>query len=107
MADENYRRKLTAILSADVAGYSRFMREDEDTTFRNLKAYRKLVSKNITAFKGRVVNSPGDNVLAKPGQVAISGMAFNSIRSKKEQQRVHSGCHMGAHALFDRMIIAL
>ena len=147
MADENYQRKLTAILSADVVGYSRLMREDEDTTFRNLKAYRRLISKKITEFKGRVVDSPGDNVLAefnsivdavscavkiqdklytenekfpaekrmvfrvgvhlgdvihdgkqiygdgvniaarieslaKPGEIAISGMAFNTIRSK-------------------------
>jgi len=44
MADENYKRKLTAILSADVAGYSRLMGDDEVATVITLKSHRNLIS---------------------------------------------------------------
>ncbi|HEV8714535.1 MAG TPA: adenylate/guanylate cyclase domain-containing protein [Candidatus Binatia bacterium] len=58
-------RKLTAILSADVKGYSRLMGEDEEATIRTLTAYRDLLSTLIQQHRGRVVDSPGDNVLAE------------------------------------------
>jgi adenylate cyclase len=59
------KRKLSAILSADVKGYSRLMGEDEVGTVHTLKEYRELISKLITEYRGRVVDSPGDNVLAE------------------------------------------
>jgi len=62
---ERARRKLSAILSADVKGYSRLMGEDEVATVRTLKEYRELMSKLIREYRGRVVDSPGDNVLAE------------------------------------------
>jgi adenylate cyclase len=65
MAQEGFKRKLTAILSADVEGYSRLMGEDEDATIRTLTAYRKLISTLIQKHRGRVVDSPGDNLLAE------------------------------------------
>jgi len=65
MAEEGFRRKLTAILSADVEGYSRLMGEDEDATIRTLTAYRELMSTLIQKQHGRVVDSPGDNLLAE------------------------------------------
>ncbi len=65
MAEEGFRRKLTAILSADVEGYSRLMGEDEDATIRTLTAYRELMSSLIQKQHGRVVDSPGDNLLAE------------------------------------------
>jgi TolB-like protein/class 3 adenylate cyclase/Tfp pilus assembly protein PilF len=65
MAEETFRRKLTAILSADVEGYSRLMGEDEDATIRTLTAYRELMSALIQKHRGRVVDSPGDNLLAE------------------------------------------
>jgi adenylate cyclase len=65
MNTERAKRKLSAILSADVRGYSRLMGEDEVTTVRTLKEYRELMSKLIKEFRGRVVDSPGDNVLAE------------------------------------------
>ena len=52
MADENYKRKLTAILSADVAGYSRLMGDDETATVSTLKSHRKLISEKVHTFKG-------------------------------------------------------
>jgi adenylate cyclase len=65
MADENYKRKLTAILSADVAGYSRLMGDDEVATVSTLKSYRELITEKVQSFNGRVVDSPGDNILSE------------------------------------------
>src|SRR5262245_40426498 len=58
-------RKLTAILSADVKGYSRLMGEDEEATIHTLTAYRQGIATHIQQQRGRVVDSPGDNVLAE------------------------------------------
>jgi len=63
------RRKLTAILSADVKGYSRLMGEDEVGTIRTLNAYKGMMSNLIQQHHGRVVDAPGDNVLAEFGSV--------------------------------------
>jgi len=65
MAEESFKRKLTAILSSDVEGYSRLMGEDEDATIRTLTSYRELMSTLIQKHRGRVVDSPGDNLLAE------------------------------------------
>src|SRR3989449_5229219 len=58
-------RKLTAILSADVKGYSRLMGEDEEATIRTLTAYREVMTTLIQQHRGRVIDSPGDNLLAE------------------------------------------
>src|SRR5215475_5513429 len=58
-------RKLTAILSADVKGYSRLMGEDDASTVRTLTTHRALMTSLIQHHKGRVVDSPGDNLLAE------------------------------------------
>lgn len=65
MAGEDFKRKLTAIFSADVAGYSRLMGEDEAATVKTLASYRKVMASLIEQHRGRVVDSPGDNVLAE------------------------------------------
>jgi adenylate cyclase len=65
MNPRGVERKLAAILSADVKGYSRLMGEDEVATVRTLTAYRGLVATLIQQHRGRVVDSPGDNVLAE------------------------------------------
>ncbi len=65
MATQDFKRKLTAILSADVKGYSRLMGEDEVATVHTLTAYRELITTRIQQYKGRVVDSPGDNLLAE------------------------------------------
>jgi len=65
MTTEGFRRKLTAILSADVAGYSRLMGEDEEATVRTITAYREVMATLIEKHRGRVVDSPGDNLLAE------------------------------------------
>ncbi len=58
-------RKLAAIFSTDVAGYSRLMGDDEEATIRTLTAYREVISSLIQRHRGRVVDSPGDNLLAE------------------------------------------
>jgi adenylate cyclase len=58
-------RKLAAILSADVKGYSRLMGEDEVATVRTLTAYRLVMRTCIQEHRGRVVDAPGDNLLAE------------------------------------------
>ncbi len=65
MATQKIRRKLTAILSADVKGYSRLMGEDEEWTFRTLNTYREVIRSLVQQYRGRVVDAPGDNVLAE------------------------------------------
>jgi len=64
MSTEGFKRKLSAILSADVAGYSRLMGEDDDATVRTLTGHREMMSTLINQHQGRVVDSPGDNLLA-------------------------------------------
>ena len=63
--EERAKRKLTAILSADVKGYSRLMGEDEKATVETLKTYREVMGELIRQYQGRVVDSPGDNVLSE------------------------------------------
>jgi adenylate cyclase len=65
MAPESFKRKLTAILSADVKGYSRLMGEDEEGTIRILNAYMKIIAGFIQQHRGRVVATGGDSVLAE------------------------------------------
>ena len=57
-------RKLAAILSADVEGYSRLMGDDEAATVRTVTRYRELIAAGVARHGGRVVDAPGDNVLA-------------------------------------------
>ena len=65
MTPEEFKRKLTAVFSADVVGYSRLMGEDEAATVKTLEAYKQVMFVLIKQHRGRVVDSPGDNVLAE------------------------------------------
>ena len=65
MADERVNRKMSAILSADVKGYSRLMSADEEGTFKALYDCREIIARCVDAHRGRIVDSPGDNVLAE------------------------------------------
>ena len=69
MITEESKRKLAAILSADVKGFSRLMSQDEEATVRTLKQHRETISELVSEHRGRVVDSPGDNVLAEFGSV--------------------------------------
>ena len=65
MTTQGFKRKLTAILSADVQGYSRLMAEDEESTVRTITLYREVMTTLIQQHRGKVVDSPGDNLLAE------------------------------------------
>ncbi len=65
MPTQEVKHKLTAILSADVKGYSRLMGEDEEWTLRTLNTYKDVMRSLIQQYRGRVVSAPGDNVLAE------------------------------------------
>ncbi len=69
MITQEVKRKLTAILSADVKGYSRLMSEDEVGTIQTLNAYKEVMAGLIQHHRGRVVDAPGDNLLAEFGSV--------------------------------------
>jgi TolB-like protein len=65
MTEEGLKRKLSAILSADVEDYSRLMSDDEESTIRTLTIYRSAMTSLIQQHRGRVVDAPGDNLLAE------------------------------------------
>ena len=75
MPQEGFKRRLTAILSADVVGYSRLMRGNEEATVRDISAHRILITEIIQQDSGRVIDSPGDNILAEFASVvdAVNG----------------------------------
>jgi TolB-like protein/class 3 adenylate cyclase len=65
MADPSSRRKLAAILSADVVGYSSLMAANEAATVQTLKSYRDIIARLVMRRGGRAVNAPGDALLAE------------------------------------------
>jgi TolB-like protein/class 3 adenylate cyclase len=65
MTDERANRKMGAILSADVKGYSRLMSADEEGTVKALNDCREIIARCVDDHRGRIVDSPGDNVLAE------------------------------------------
>ena len=62
---EGPKRKLTTILCADCAGYSRMMRDDEEATFKTLHECRQLIERAVAAHEGRIFGSAGDSVVAE------------------------------------------
>ena len=86
MSAERVSRKLSAIFSADVKEYSRLMQEDEPSTIRILKTYREIMSSYIQEYRGRVVDSPGDNVLAEFGSVVDAVESAVEIQKKLKEK---------------------
>ncbi len=90
-------RKLAAIFSADVQGYSRLMGDDEVATIRTLTEYREVMTRLIEQHRGRVVDSPGDNLLAEfasvvdavQGAVAIQQELKTRNVDLPDQRRMH------------------
>jgi adenylate cyclase len=80
LATENPKRKLVALVSADVQGYSRLMQDNEEATVATLKEFRQLMTELIEKHRGRVVDSPGDNLLAEFASVV------EAVRSAVEVQ---------------------
>ena len=84
MEQKGFHRKLTAILSADVAGYSRLMQDDEAATVKTLEAYKQIISDLVKQHRGRVVDSPGDNLLAEFASVVDAVQC--AVATQKELQ---------------------
>jgi len=82
MSTEKYKRRLTAIFSADVAGYSRLMREDEAATVGTITHYREIMVDLIEQHRGRIVDSPGDNVLAEFASVVDATQCAVSVQKE-------------------------
>jgi adenylate cyclase len=82
MAQERVERRLTAILAADVAGYSRLMGIDEEGTLAALKACRReLIDPKIAEHRGRIVKTTGDGALVE------FASAVDAVRCALEIQR--------------------
>ena len=78
--DGTTRRKLAAILMADAVGYSRLMGEDEADTVRTIKTCREVFTSAIERHEGRVVNAPGDSILAELDSVVHAVSAALEIQ---------------------------
>ncbi len=89
MTTDDVKRRLAAILSADVKEYSRLMRQDEAATVRTLTTYRETMTTLIKQHHGRVVDSPGDNLLAEFASVvdAVQGAVAiqKEIKARNDQ----------------------
>jgi TolB-like protein/class 3 adenylate cyclase len=82
MTGDDFKRKLTAVFSADVVGYSRLMRDDESATVKILETYKGVMISLIKQHRGSVVDSPGDNLLAEFGSVVDAVQCAVSIQKE-------------------------
>jgi class 3 adenylate cyclase len=81
MSEEQAKRKLAPILSADAKDYSRLVEDDEEATVRTIKAYRELMITQIQNQNARVVDAKGDNLLAE------FSIVVDAVRCAVEIQR--------------------
>jgi class 3 adenylate cyclase len=98
MSTNGLKRKLAAILSADVKDYSRLMRDDEAATIRTLESYRSVMTKLIQRHHGRVVDSPGDNLLAEFASVVDGVQAGVAIQ--RELKALNANLKAGRRMAF-------
>ena len=84
MTEERFNRKLTAIFSADAVGYSRLMGKDEAETVKTITAYRNVLSDLISQYRGRVIDSPGDNILAEFSSVVDAVQCAVAVQKELE-----------------------
>ena len=88
METKSLHRKLTAILSADVAGYSRLMQDDEAATVKTLQAYKQIIADLVKEHRGRVVDSPGDNLLAEFTSVVDAVQCATATQKKLKARNI-------------------
>ena len=86
MEPKGFHRKLAAIVSMDVAGYSRLMQDDEAATVSTLEAYKQIVADLVKQHRGRVIDSPGDNILSEFASV-VDGVQCAVAVQKELQAR--------------------
>jgi adenylate cyclase len=102
---KGFQRKLTAILSADVVGYSRLMQDDKADTVMTLEAYKQIIADLIKQHRGRVVDSSGGNLLAEfasVGHAVLCAVAVqkvlqthNSEKPKNRWMQFRIGVNLG------------
>jgi adenylate cyclase len=105
MTDNKPRRKLAAILAADVVGFSKKMGENENRTLKNLKACRTITDESIEANHGRVFGSAGDSVIAEfasPVDAIVAAVEFQrNLRDRnleippEDQMELRVGLNLG------------
>ena len=81
MTEVVLKRKLAAIFSADVVGYSRLMEDNEEATIQTLNTYRNSMSTLIQQHGGRVVDKAGDNLMAEFSSI------INAVKCAVETQK--------------------
>ena len=86
MSENKDIRKLRAIMHADVKGYSRLMGEDEPYTVRTLKESRELFTKTVQSHEGRIVNAPGDSILAEFPSVISAVQCAAEIQNQLKEK---------------------
>ena len=105
MTDPKPRRKLAAILAADVVNFSAMMGENEDRTLKNLKACRALTDESITTNHGRIFGSAGDSIIAEfasPVDAVVAATEFqrnlkqrNDSVGEDDQMQFRIGLNLG------------
>ena len=105
MPESTPRRKLAAILAADVVGFSKMMGENEDRTLRNLKVCRSLTDESVKTHHGRVFGSAGDSIIAEfgsPVDAIVAAVEFqknlrdrNNEVDPEDQMQFRVGLNMG------------
>ena len=88
--EQRITRKLRAILSADVKGYSLLMADNEPATIATLKSYRQKMTFLIQQHQGRVVDSPGDNILAEFGSAVDAVNCAVKIQEELKERNAES-----------------
>ena len=86
MAESGPRRKLAAILAADVVNFSRMMGENEDRTLRNLKICRTITDRAIQSNHGRVFGGAGDSIIAEFGSPVDALLAATGFQQDLESR---------------------
>ena len=86
MVGEGFKRKLTAVLNADVVGYSRLMDDSEEATIQTLNMYRTSMTELIEEHRGRVLDTTGDNLLAEFPSVVDAVNCSVQIQRKLDEQ---------------------
>lgn len=86
MAEERVERRLSAILAADIAGYSALMGADEARTVRDLKGHQAVVLPMVGELGGRIIDTAGDGILAEFASVVNAVKCAIAIQSKMAER---------------------
>ncbi|MFC1532255.1 adenylate/guanylate cyclase domain-containing protein [Thermodesulfobacteriota bacterium] len=86
MNSDEFKRKLAAIFSADVVGYSRLMGDDEAATVNTITVYREVIGTLIRQHRGRIVDSQGDNVLADFASVVDAAQCAVAVQKELQSR---------------------